>query len=94
MTLGAAGKFEKEDGEVGRRQYEAYPARWLVLLSVYFLTIVNQILAISFAAINSKAASYFDREPEEIDLLSSITYAFGMPMCFISPYLIKKVGLK
>ena len=93
MKSREAGTFENGEGKAGHH-YVAYRARWLILLAVYFLTIVNQILAISFAAINSKAASYFGRDPAQIDLLSSITYALGMPMCFISPYLIKKAGLR
>ena len=93
MKAREAGTFENGERKAGHH-YVAYRVRWLILLAVYFLTIVNQILAISFAAINSKAASYFGRDPAQIDLLSSITYALGMPMCFISPYLIKKAGLR
>ncbi len=74
--------------------FVAYRSRWLVLLAVYSITVSSNILWISFATVNTVAAGYFNKSPAAVDMLTTISFVIGMPMCILSTYLVKKWGLK
>jgi TRAP-type mannitol/chloroaromatic compound transport system permease small subunit len=78
----------------GSTKYVAYRSRWLVLATVFLVTAANNILWISFATINTIAASYFNKSPTDVDLLTTISFIVGLPASLSTTYLIKKTGLK
>ena len=76
-------------------RYEVYPIRWMVLLSVTLLNLSNNALWISYASVAPVSADYFDKDINtDIDLLSTISFYVGIPMCIISTYVVDTLGFK
>ena len=76
-------------------RYEVYGIRWLVLLSVTLLNLSNNALWISYASVAPVSADYFDKDINtDIDLLSTISFYVGIPMCIISTYVVDALGFK
>lgn len=79
----------------GSQRYEVYPIRWMVLLSVTLLNLSNNALWISYASVAPVSADYFDKDINtDIDLLSTISFYVGIPMCIISTYVVDALGFK
>ena len=76
-------------------RYEVYSIRWMVLLSVTLLNLSNNALWISYASVAPVSADYFDKDINtDIDLLSTISFYVGIPMCIISTYVVDAFGFK
>ena len=76
-------------------RYEVYGIRWMVLLSVTLLNLSNNALWISYASVAPVSADYFDKDINtDIDLLSTISFYVGIPMCIISTYVVDALGFK
>ena len=59
-----------------------YPSRWGVFATVLMFNLTNNCLFISFGAVGTKAAEFYDVDVEAIDLLSSTYLYVGIPCCF------------
>jgi hypothetical protein len=82
-------------GPRGDASYHTYPQRWLVLLTVTLLTLSNNALWISYAAVAPVAAEYFDKDVNtEIDLLSTVSFYVGIPMCLVATYVVDALGFR
>ena len=67
----------------------------MVLLSVTLLNLSNNALWISYASVAPVSADYFDKDINtDIDLLSTISFYVGIPMCIISTYVVDAFGFK
>ena len=67
----------------------------MVLLSVTLLNLSNNALWISYASVAPVSADYFDKDINtDIDLLSTISFYVGIPMCIISTYVVDALGFK
>ena len=74
--------------------YSVSPERWGVLSSVALLTIANNILWISYAAVNTASAAYYEKTSADIDLLTTVSFIIGIPFCLASTYVVDKKGIK
>ena len=74
--------------------YVTYKSRWWVLGTVALLTVSNNALWISFAAVTTATAEYFDVTTSKATWLTTISFLVGMPACLVSTYLIDRGGLK
>ena len=67
----------------------------MVLLTVTLLTLANNALWISYAAVANVAADYFQKDVNtDIDLLSTISFYVGIPMCLIATYVVDAFGFR
>ena len=67
----------------------------MVLLAVTMLNLSNNALWISYASVAPVSADYFDKDINtDIDLLSTISFYVGIPMCIISTYVVDAFGFK
>ena len=95
-------KFTKEnfvkemnlDEQQGNKSYRLYPSRWGVFLTVIMFNLSNNCLWISFGAVSTKAAAYYEVDVNDIDLLTSIFLYVGIPCCFALTWIIDKFGLR
>ena len=75
-------------------RYKKYKWRWLVLLTVTLLNLSNNALWISYSAVANVATDYFGKSVNEIDLLATISFYVGIPMCLASTFVVDALGLK
>ncbi len=81
-------------GGIRHRRYKVYPSRWGVLVAVALLTVANNTLWISYAAINTIAADYYHKDPGQIDMLTTVSFVIGIPLCLLSTWIVNKLGLR
>jgi MFS family permease len=75
-------------------KYIAYRYRWVVLLMYILITMVTQIMWLTFAPINEISAAYLGTSPEIMQqLTATFMYAY-IPANFLASYLIDKWGLR
>ena len=74
--------------------YKLYPSRWGVFLTVVMFNLSNNCLWISFSAVSTKAAQFYNVTVDDIDLLTSIFLYVGIPCCFALTWVIDKFGLR
>ena len=74
--------------------YKLYPSRWGVVLTVVMFNLSNNCLWISFGAVGTKAAEFYEVEVDSIDWLSSIFLYVGIPTCFALTWINEKLGLR
>ena len=77
-----------------KAEYRSYKARWLVLIVVVLLTVANNILWISYAAVSSTASEYYQVDITKIDWLTIITFIIGIPFCLASTWIVDRLGLR
>ena len=75
-------------------RYTTYPVRWMVLVTATLLSLASNALWISYSAVAEVATEYFDKTVNEIDLLASISFIVGIPMCLVSTYVVDAVGFR
>ena len=84
-----------ESGDGGDQSYQKYSSRWLVLLTVTMLNLSNNALWISYSAVANVSADYFQKDVNtDIDLLSTISFYVGIPMCLVSTYVVDALGFR
>ena len=49
---------------------------------------------ISYGAVNSKCAVFYQRSTEEITRIITVSYAIGVPFCLVATYVVTKCGLR
>jgi len=74
--------------------YTLYQRRWLVLLTVGALNLGNNALWISYSSIADTTAQYFKVSVDEVDLLGTISFIVGIPVCLVATYSVNALGLK
>ena len=74
--------------------YKVYRSRWVVLLTVTLLNLSNNALWISYSSVVNVSAKYFDKSANEMDLLSTISFYVGIPMCLVSTYIVDALGFR
>ena len=77
-----------------QENYKMYPSRWGVFATVLMFNLTNNCLFISFGAVGTKAAEFYDVDVEAIDLLSSTYLYVGIPCCFAMTWIIDRFGLR
>jgi len=77
-----------------RSRYKKYPSRWLVLLTVTLLNLSNNALWISYSAVANVSADYFKLDFDHIDLLGTVSFFVGIPMCLVSTYVVDALGFR
>ena len=75
-------------------KFKVYGYRWVVLLSFMFVTIVNQLLWITFAAITGKAAAFYGVSDLSIGLLSMIFMIVYIFVSFPASWAIDTYGIR
>lgn len=84
-----------ESGDGAEQSYQKYSSRWLVLLTVTMLNLSNNALWISYSAVANVSADYFQKDVNtDIDLLSTISFYVGIPMCLVSTYVVDALGFR
>ena len=58
------------------------------------LNLSNNALWISYSAVANVATEYFQKSVNEIDLLATISFYVGIPMCLVSTYVVDALGLR
>lgn len=82
------------------KEYKVYPYRFVILILFMFISLMNQVLWITFAPIMNEIAGYYKGIPDwltpldSILLLSAIFMILYIPVNFPATYLIDKWGLK
>ena len=74
--------------------YKMYSSRWGVFLTVLLFDVTNNCLYISFGAVGTKAAEYYEADVKDIDALSSLYYYIGIPCCLALTWIIDHFGLR
>ena len=74
--------------------YVSYPERWWMLLTVVLLNLANYSHWVAFPSVTKQAAVYYDQSGERMDLIPTLSYAFGIPCCLMATYAVDKYGLK
>jgi fucose permease len=74
--------------------YKVYGYRWIVLLLFGLVTLINQIIWITFAAIVPSATSFYGKGTNEIFMLSLVFMLVYIPMNIPAALAIDKFGLK
>jgi FLVCR family MFS transporter 7 len=75
-------------------QYKDYNSRWLVLWTVFLLNIANNALWISYSAVATSSAEYYERTIDDIDWLGTIGFLVGIPTCLASTWIVDRFGLR
>lgn len=79
------------------KEYKVYSYRFVVLILFMFISLMNQVLWITFAPIMNDIAGYYSVSFDPVDsilLLSAIFMILYIPVNFPATYLIDKWGLK
>lgn len=82
------------------KEYKVYSYRFVILILFMFISLMNQVLWITFAPIMNEIAGYYKGIPDwltpvdSILLLSAIFMILYIPVNFPATYLIDKWGLK
>ena len=64
-------------------------------LSIFFQNLSNNALWISYSAVANVSADYFQKDVNtDIDLLSTISFYVGIPMCLVSTYVVDALGFR
>ena len=74
--------------------YRMYPSRWGVFLTVFLFDLSNNCLSVSFPAVATKAAEYYEVDVKDIDSLATIYFYIGIPGCFATTWIIDHFGLR
>ncbi|NPD88866.1 MAG: MFS transporter [Asgard group archaeon] len=74
--------------------YKVYSYRWIVLLLFGLVTLINQIIWITFAAITPSATSFYGQSTNAIFMLSLVFMIVYIPMNIPAALAIDKFGLK
>lgn len=74
--------------------YKVYGYRWIVLLLFGLVTLINQIIWITFAAIVPSATSFYSQSTNAIFMLSLVFMLVYIPMNIPAALAIDKFGLK
>ncbi len=74
--------------------YKVYGYRWVVLLLFGFVTLINQIIWITFAAITPKAMVFYGQSKNAIFWLSLVFMIVYLPMNIPAALALDKFGLK
>lgn len=77
-----------------QESYKMYPSRWGIFATVLLFNVANNCLYISFGAVGTKAAEFYDVEINAIDLLSETYLYVGIPTCFAMTWIIDRFGLR
>ena len=75
-------------------EYKVYGYRWVVLLLFGFVTLINQIIWITFAAITPKAMSFYGQSKNAIFWFSLVFMIVYIPMNIPAALALDKFGLK
>ncbi len=65
-----------------------------MLAATALMTVANNILWISFASVNTQAADYYDKSGADIDLMTTISFIIGIPVCAASTWIVNNMGLR
>ena len=71
-----------------------YFDRWWVLSTVILLNITNYGHWIAFASVTKNVSKYYDQAGNRVDLITTVSFAMGIPFCIISTFAIETWGLK
>ncbi len=74
--------------------YKVYGYRWIVLILFGLVTLINQIIWITFAAITPSATSFYGVNTNAIFMLSLVFMIVYIPMNIPAALAIDKLGLK
>merc|ERR1711892_446325 len=80
--------------ETRNAEYRVYPVRGMVLFTATLLSLSSNALWISYSAVADVSTQYFDKTVNEIDLLATISFIVGIPMCLVSTYVVDVVGFR
>ncbi len=75
-------------------EYRVYPSRWLVLVTVASLNVGVNTLLFSYSAVANDAARYFDKEPEDIDVLTTVALLTSLIVALVATWLVDTLGLR
>lgn len=74
--------------------FKVYKRRWFVLLLLFLLNCSNATLWLSFAPVADQSAQYLDVSLDKINWLSVIFMVVGIPLCFVSSWMLDTLGLR
>ena len=74
--------------------YRDYKSKWGVLIAVFLLNLANNALWISFSSVSDTSAVYYGKSFGDIDMLGTIGFLVGAPMCLASTWIVDKLGLR
>ena len=87
--------IESESSEVDDDgNYKVYPERWWLLATVVILNLGNYAHFVAFPSIAKQAAKHYDQSGEMMDLIPTVSMAFGVPFTLIGAYIVDRYGLK
>eukprot|EP00092_Neocalanus_flemingeri_P028874 GFUD01031352.1.p1 GENE.GFUD01031352.1~~GFUD01031352.1.p1 ORF type:complete len:468 (+),score=76.63 GFUD01031352.1:210-1613(+) len=84
----------EEEATEDKPRYRTYRRRWLVLITVTLLNLSNNALWISYSAVANVATEYFEQNVNKIDLLATISFYVGIPMCLVSTFVVDALGFR
>ena len=93
-TIKIYGTMDNGTNENDNTIYKLYPSRWGILFTVVMFNLSNNCLWMSFGAVGTKAAEFYEVEVDSIDWLSSIFLYVGIPTCFALTWINEKLGLR
>ncbi len=87
-------RSEASSTSAAKPTFTLYKERWLVLLSIASLNVTINAMQMSYSAIATVATGYFNKTTSEIDLLTGICLAIGVPLTLLSTYFVDRLKLK
>jgi nitrate/nitrite transporter NarK len=75
-------------------KYVTFSFRWTVLGLFMFVNVVTQMIWITYAAIDTQAATVFNVSVSDVDILALVFMIVYLPMNFPASWIIDKYGLK
>ena len=75
-------------------EYKVYGYRWVVLILFGLVTLINQVIWITFAAITPKAMTFYGQSKNAIFWLSLVFMIVYLPMNIPAAKALDKFGLK
>ncbi|MHA1303161.1 MAG: MFS transporter [Candidatus Heimdallarchaeaceae archaeon] len=94
MTDNSDSTSKQESDSLLDEQIKVSPYRWVVLLAFSFVSLIIQVLWITFAPITDESASFFNVNTNAILILSMVFMLIYVPMNFPATISIDKFGLR
>ncbi|GAB5361541.1 hypothetical protein AAMO2058_000721800 [Amorphochlora amoebiformis] len=76
------------------REFKVYPARWVTLILFGMASLMNAVIWITFAPINSITGNFYDVNDTAVNMLSVVYMIVYIPGTYLSSFLFWRVGLR
>eukprot|EP00041_Stephanoeca_diplocostata_P043335 m.12678 g.12678 ORF g.12678 m.12678 type:complete len:213 (-) comp9911_c0_seq2:313-951(-) len=94
MNSGNTSDASADVHEGHKGEFVLYGRRWLMLANIALLQAANAILWVSYAAVATKAAKYFDTDNSTINMLSITYMVVYLIVGFWTTMLLQRTGLR